>query len=109
MNNQILSLLSGDVLEEDVELTLAELCKACQLPAEQIYDFVEQGLVEPSATGTSPGQWRFQGVSVFRVKRALRLQHDLGVNIAGAALALDLMEELDKLHLRLQQLESTRW
>jgi chaperone modulatory protein CbpM len=32
-----------------------------------------------------------------RVQRALRLQHDFGVNLAGAALALDLLEEVERL------------
>jgi chaperone modulatory protein CbpM len=33
MKKDLLELLSGEVLEEDVELTLAELCRVCQLPA----------------------------------------------------------------------------
>jgi chaperone modulatory protein CbpM len=31
------------------------------------------------------------------VQRVLRLQHDFGVNLAGAALALDLLEEIERL------------
>ena len=90
-----MSLLSGDVLEEDVELTLAELCRACRLPAEQVYELVEEGIIEP--VGRDPARWRFRGVSVRRVRCVLRLERDLGVNIAGAALALDLLEELESL------------
>jgi len=37
-----------------------------------------------------------------RVRSALRLQHDLGVNLAGIALALDLMEELENLRAQLK-------
>ena len=32
-------------------------------------------------------------ISVRRVRRAQRLEQDLGVNVAGAALALELLEE----------------
>ena len=103
MKNEVLSLLSGDVLEEDVELTLADLCRACRLPAERVYELVEEGVVEP--VGRQPGGWRFRGISLYRVQIALRLQRDLGVNIAGAALALDLLEELEQLRSRLEQLD----
>ncbi len=102
MKNEALSLLSGDVLEEDVELTLADLCRACRLPAERVYELVEEGVVEP--VGRQPGRWRFRGVSLYRVQIALRLQRDLGVNVAGAALALDLLEELEQLRARLERL-----
>jgi chaperone modulatory protein CbpM len=39
------------------------------------------------------------------VHGALRLKRDLGVNIAGAALAIDLLEELEELRARLQRFE----
>jgi len=44
-----------------------------------------------------PVQWRFSGASVYRARTIQRLQRDLGVNIAGAALALALLEEIDTL------------
>lgn len=59
MANDILALLSGEVLEEDVELTLAELCCACQVPAERVFELVQEGIVEP--LGRNPAQWRFRG------------------------------------------------
>lgn len=39
-----------------------------------------------------------------RVRSALRLQHDLGVNLAGIALALNLMEELEDLRAELKRM-----
>lgn len=101
MTDELLTLLSGEVLEEDVELTLAELCRTCRLPAEQVIELVQEGVVEP--LGRDPAHWRFQGISVRRVHCALRLERDLGVNVAGAALALDLLEELEALHARLKR------
>lgn len=101
MSRDILSLLSGDVLEEDTELSLADLCRACQEPAERIFELVAEGVVEP--VGREPSHWRFQGTSVRRVRCVKRLEHDLGVNLAGAALALDLLEELETLRVRLRR------
>ena len=102
MTKELLSLLSGEVLEEDVELTLAQLCRACQVPAEQVFALVEEGVVEP--LGRHPGIWRFRGTCVRRIRCAVRLERDLGVNIAGAALALDLLEELEAMHARLRRI-----
>ena len=98
MSNDLESLLTAELLEEDMELTLAELCQACRVPAEQIVELVGEGIVEP--VGHGERHWRFSAISVQRVRCALRLQHDLGVNIAGAALALDLLEELARLRSR---------
>lgn len=102
MSREMLSLLTGEVLEEDVELTLAELCRSCRLPAERVLELVDEGVVEP--LGRDPARWRFRGVSVRRVRCALRLERDLGVNPAGAALALELLEELETLRARVNRL-----
>ena len=101
MSDDRLSALSGEVLEEEVELTLAELCRACAVPAERVFELVDEGVVEP--LGRDPARWRFSGISLYRVRFALHLQHDLGVNVAGAALALDLIDELESLRARLAQ------
>jgi chaperone modulatory protein CbpM len=95
--------LSGDVLEEDIELSLADLCRICQLSADRVLQLVDEGLLEPG--GSSPKQWRFHGRSVRRVHCVIRLQRDLGVNLAGAALALDLLEEVQRLRTRLSRFQ----
>jgi chaperone modulatory protein CbpM len=42
---------------------------------------------------------------VRRARRALRLQRDLDLNLAGAALALDLLDEVEILRERVRVLE----
>lgn len=103
MRNEILLLLTGEVLEEEVELTLAQLCRTCQIPAERVLGLVEEGLIEP--LGRDPCRWRFRGISVRQIRCAQRLEQDLGVNPAGAALALDLLEEIKRLRERLRRFE----
>jgi chaperone modulatory protein CbpM len=98
MTHDLLSALSGEVLEEDVELTLAEFCRTCRLPAKRVYELVEEGVIDP--VGRDPAQWRFRWISVRRVRCAMRLEQDLGVNHAGAALALDLLQEIEALRAR---------
>jgi len=93
---------SGRIIEEEVELSLAELSQACCVNAEWLMALVAEGVLEPL-----PGErhWRFSGASVYRVRTVQRLQQDLEVNMAGAALALELMEELKVLRARLAVLE----
>jgi len=51
--------------------------------------------------GREPHRWRFTGTHLRRATVAIRLQRDLGVNLAGAALALQLLDELEVLQARL--------
>jgi chaperone modulatory protein CbpM len=102
MNEHPPSLLAGDVLEEDVELSLAQLCRACRLPADRVHELVDEGVIEP--LGRDPACWRFRGIAVRRVRRAVRLERDLGVNTAGAALVLDLLDELERLRARMERM-----
>ena len=93
----------GELLDETMELTLADLCRACQLPAERVIELVEEGVVEPRGRG--PARWRFQSLSIRRVHRAERLRRDLGINTPGVALALELLEEVEQLRARLRHLD----
>ena len=99
-------LLTGEVIDDDMELSLADLCRACRLPAERVFELVEHGVIEP--VGPEPGLWRFQAVSLRRVRSVQRLEQDLGVNLAGAALALDLLAELEVLRTRLARLDDDK-
>ena len=96
---------TGLILEDQTELSLDDLCRACAAQAERIVELVDEGLLTPA--GTAPGEWRFTGVHLHRARVALRLESDLGVNLAGAALALELLDELDALRERVQRLEAS--
>jgi chaperone modulatory protein CbpM len=83
------------LLDESVELSLEELCAACRLSEDLVMDIVAEGIVEP--LGADRAQWRFSGVAVTRIQRVVRLQQDFDVNLPGAALALELLEEIERL------------
>ncbi len=99
-----LQVLNGILIDEQTELSLNDLCKACSSSAEWIIELVEQGALEP--IGQMQTHWRFSGSSLARARTAKRLQHDLGVNLAGIALALDLLEKIETLESRLCQFET---
>jgi chaperone modulatory protein CbpM len=91
----------GTVVEEEVELTLVELCQACNADEKFVMEWIAEGLLEP--LGDSPQDWRFGGDSLRRARVAVRLSRDLEIDPAGVALALDLLDEIAELRARLQR------
>jgi chaperone modulatory protein CbpM len=91
--------LDPELLDETLSLTLREVCQTCGVHAEYVVELVAEGVVEP-APDLGPHAWRFDGIAVTRIQRALRLQVDLGINLPGIALALDLLDEMERLRQR---------
>jgi len=87
--------LTGVLLDDSLAFSLGDLCRVCGLNAEHILTMIEEGIIEPQ--GASRQDWRFSGTAIKRVQIAVRLQRDLRVNLAGAALALNLLDELEEL------------
>jgi chaperone modulatory protein CbpM len=96
--------LTGILLDERAELSLNELSWACSSSTEWIIELVDEGVLEPM--GHEQAHWRFSGTSLPKARTATRLQTDLKINLAGVALALDLMEEIEKMRERLRRLET---
>jgi chaperone modulatory protein CbpM len=99
MNRAISTALHGSVVEDEVQLTIVELGRACEAPEEQIELWVLEGVLEPS--GRSRPEWRFGGASLARVRLASRLARDLELNPSGVALAIELLERIAALESRL--------
>lgn len=96
-----LSHVSGTILEQQTELSLDDVSRTCAVQAGFIIELIEEGVLAPIA-GHAPDNWRFAGTQVRRVTVAWRLQRDLGVNLAGAALALQLLDEVETLRAQLK-------
>lgn len=93
--------LQSDIVEA---LSLQDLCRFCRADEAWVIELVDHGVLEP--VGSATGNWRFVGTSIVRAKKARRLNRDLGVNTAGIALVLDLLEERDAVLRRLAQYEA---
>ncbi len=76
---------------------LEELSGACAVEQRFIVELVDEGVLE--ARGSTDD--RFGGEALRRARRALRLQRDLGLNAAGTALALQLLDRIEDLERRL--------
>ena len=88
------------ILEEQTQLTLADLCYACDINTQQMIELVDIGVLDPQ--GREPEHWIFDGGNLQRARKALRLQRDLEINVAGVALILELLEEIETLRTRLK-------
>ena len=91
--------IEGSIVEHDVHMTIVELAEATSTPEDMIMAWVSEGVLSPA--GGSPQDWRFSGDSLKRAKTAARLMHDLELNLPGVALAINLLEELDRLRSQL--------
>lgn len=90
-----MEVVGGEILEEQGEVTLDDLCRVCDVEQQWVALLVEEGILEPA--GGDVAQWRFSGISVRRVRIVTRLQRDLDVNLPGAALAIELLDEIARL------------
>ena len=96
--------LRGQLVEEETLISLDELCRHCTIKSEEVVTLVREGILDPAddtIDWTSRAQWQFHITSVQRVRTVVRLQRDLGVNLPGAALALELMDRIEDLQRRL--------
>ena len=96
-------LIKAVIYDDQMSLTLVELCKACNMHAEWIIDLVDEGIIDPLPKNSI--HYQFSSTSLKQVLTVKHLQHDLGVNIAGAALVLDLKQEIDKLQTQIEILK----
>ena len=86
---------------EPEQWTLEGLAACAGVHPALIEDFVEYGLLEPIArTGT---QWLFDTSGLARLRMIERLRRDLGANLAGIAVILDLLDRLTTLQREVEQ------
>jgi len=76
-------------------LTFDEVCRICNISSDALHELIAYEIIRPRQS--TQGDLLFNLVDLHRTKTALRLQRDLEVNIAGVALVLDLLDELEEL------------
>lgn len=83
-----------------VRLTAPELAAAAGIHLDRLARLIELGVVEPK----DPRAPEFSAGDALRLRRALRLWTDLGVNLTGAAIILELLERMDRMEAELTRL-----
>ena len=81
-------------------LSPEQLAAACGLKLARLSRLVRLGVIEPS------GARLFSVAAAARLRRILRLRADLGVNLAGAEIIVDLLARLDRLEEELARVRS---
>ena len=81
----------------------ADICRLCRLELDAVIELAELGLVSPR--GHAPQQWQVAAAELPRLAVAGRLMRDLGINVSGAALAVELLEAQRALERRIRRLE----
>lgn len=80
---------------EEIVLTPEQLCEIFGIEIVLIRDLVAYDILVPS--GRTTEEWLFDMAQLKRLRTALRLQRDLELNLAGVALVLHMLEEMEKL------------
>jgi chaperone modulatory protein CbpM len=101
MKYNIIKVYHGQIADEENDLTLFELCNTCQLSPEVIVEMVNEGILDP--LGDSARKWRFSFSTVENVRKVIRFQNDLKANLAGAALAIHLLERIEQLEAMIEK------
>ena len=95
--------LQAHVLGEGDWIGATEVCQLCRIELTAVVELADLGVVSPR--GYAPDEWQFPATALPRLRTAARLMRDLGVNVSGAALAVELLEEQHDLERRLRRLE----
>mgnify|MGYP003517771627 CR=1 FL=1 len=94
--------MQGQFLDEDDCLRLDEVCTRLRIEQQWVIEMVELGALDPRG-GLEPAAWSFPRSTLPRMLAMTRLVSDLGVNLAGAAIILELVEERRKLLAQLRR------
>jgi len=84
-------------------IAASEMCRLCRLELDVVIELAELGLVAPR--GHAPEQWQLPAAALPRLAVAGRLMRDLGINVSGAALAVELLEAQRDLERQIRRLE----
>jgi MerR HTH family regulatory protein len=95
--------LEAHVLGEGDWVAATEICELCRIDLESVRELAALGLL--AWRETAPGQGLVPATALPRLRVVGRLMRDLGVNLSGAALAVELLEAQRELERRIRHLE----
>lgn len=81
--------------EEQFYLSLKEITYSFGVSETTIIEIIDEGIV--SAYKDERNEWQFDNEAFRRIRTVLHLNRDLGINLAGAGLALELLSEIERL------------
>jgi chaperone modulatory protein CbpM len=100
---RVTQVLEARVIGEGDWIAASEICQLCRLELNSVLELAALGVM--SSRERAPGEWQVPATALPRLRVVGRLMRDLGVNVSGAALALELLEAQRELEVRLRHLE----
>jgi chaperone modulatory protein CbpM len=100
---RVMQELEAHVLSESDWIAASEICQLCRLDLDAVLELAALGVV--SSLENVAGEWQVSATALPRLRVVGRLMRDLGVNVSGAALAVELLEAQRELEVRLRHLE----
>jgi len=87
----------GEPARSEETLTAEALATAAGITSGRLVRLIRLGVIEPVAPGAS----EFTAATAARLRRMVRLRVDLGVGFVGAAIIVDLLQQLERLETEL--------
>lgn len=96
--------LSVELSDATATFSLYEICERGECHAEYVIKLVNYGVIAPVEEGPEVRQWQFDLEALARLRKALRLQRDLKINLPGLAMSLELLDEIQDMRRELDRL-----
>lgn len=86
----------GVLIEETTTISFQEVCHKYRIPEALLHEMVEHGLF--STKTTTKELITLSPKDLLKIESAFRLHRDLRINLPGVALALELLEKIDRMN-----------
>lgn len=91
-------ILTVEVFDQDGStFTLREICERGECHAEFVIKLVDYGIIAPLEDLPEAQQWHFNVEALGRLRKAMRMQRDLKMNLPGLAMSLELLDEVEEM------------
>ena len=100
MKYEIVKVYEGRLIDNEKPLTMIQVCDRCRVIPQEIMDMIEEGMIQP---GHRRGKSiRFSLDALERIQKIRRLRSELELSLAGTALAIQLLDRIEELELKLK-------
>jgi len=96
-------------IEEQGQVTYAELVAMADMPEHEVRDLVRYGALAPiDQAAAQPPQWRFRAEALLIVRKARGLRRELDLDAHAVSIVLSYLERIDALESELRALRARR-
>ncbi|MDR3442769.1 MAG: chaperone modulator CbpM [Legionella sp.] len=89
------NILIGVLIEDSETISYTEVCHKYNIPKELLTEMMEYGLFSNQSSQIE--QLKLNPQELKRIESAFRLHRDLGINLPGVVLAIELLEKIEHL------------